>query len=368
MTWRAAPTGGATWDVRPFARNDRFEQGVLTIHAVVGRLRQPLHGVGQPGGLGCHPGRHQHDGGRDVRMLKVLRPNPPAVRPRTAGTRTKKRTKGRSRGRREGAGAEPERIDRRPADDVLGVGSVWLTWNNNGVMQASGARVSGLGQVGQFSKRQDIPKSRNCSFGEIAIGPEAKCSRYAPRTRREPAPPSRPSEPPPIRMALAPKGSRPTRASRRPTWSSTTPITHSAFARSTPRPGWRGTPTRAARTSVASTCCGPTNNRTRATTRTSGSAHRTTRVSPGARRPVNDVTTNAQFLRASRWIPRLGTWRSAGTTPGTSSGTTGRATPTASRTPTRCTTSRSAPTGSDVRTRGRGERRCLQREEGPERD
>ena len=33
---------------------------------------------------------------------------------------------------------------------TTGAGSVWVTWNNNGLMQAAGAAVTGLDQVGDL--------------------------------------------------------------------------------------------------------------------------------------------------------------------------------------------------------------------------
>ena len=102
-------------------------QGVLRSHVVVGRLRQPLHGVDQPRGLGRHPGRDQHRRRSDVPHAEGAASEPAgSCEPRTV---TAGRGRGRRRGRggeagrrREGAGAEPERLDRRPADDRVGRG------------------------------------------------------------------------------------------------------------------------------------------------------------------------------------------------------------------------------------------------------
>jgi hypothetical protein len=49
--------------------------------------------------------------------------------------------------------------------------AVWVVWNNNGSMRASGAAVTGLGTVGAFVAVQAIPGTNNCSFGDIAIAP-----------------------------------------------------------------------------------------------------------------------------------------------------------------------------------------------------
>ena len=53
---------------------------------------------------------------------------------------------------------------------VAGMGMVWLVWTN-GSIQAAGARVFGLGDVGRFHRAQDAPGTRGCSFGDIQIGP-----------------------------------------------------------------------------------------------------------------------------------------------------------------------------------------------------
>jgi hypothetical protein len=50
-------------------------------------------------------------------------------------------------------------------------GEVWVVFNAGGPMFASGARVSGLGEVGQFSTGQVAPGTNNCTYGDVAIGP-----------------------------------------------------------------------------------------------------------------------------------------------------------------------------------------------------
>ena len=49
--------------------------------------------------------------------------------------------------------------------------AVWVVWNDNGAMKASGAAVTGLAMVGNFGAPQDIPDTENCSFGDVAIAP-----------------------------------------------------------------------------------------------------------------------------------------------------------------------------------------------------
>ncbi len=55
-------------------------------------------------------------------------------------------------------------------------GSVWISWTSfDGSIQASGAAVTGLGQVGLFSPAQGIPGSnRSGDYGDTAIGPDGQ--------------------------------------------------------------------------------------------------------------------------------------------------------------------------------------------------
>ena len=53
---------------------------------------------------------------------------------------------------------------------VTGPGVVWVTWNQDGSMVASGAAVTGLGAVGSFSALERMPGPQG-SFGDIAVGP-----------------------------------------------------------------------------------------------------------------------------------------------------------------------------------------------------
>jgi len=52
-----------------------------------------------------------------------------------------------------------------------GARSLWATWNNEGEMQAVGARVHGLGDVAPLKPVHDVPGGHNCTFGDVAIGP-----------------------------------------------------------------------------------------------------------------------------------------------------------------------------------------------------
>jgi hypothetical protein len=48
---------------------------------------------------------------------------------------------------------------------------VWVVFNAAGPLVATGAPVTGLGQVGDFNPVEVIPGTNNCTFGDIAIGP-----------------------------------------------------------------------------------------------------------------------------------------------------------------------------------------------------
>jgi hypothetical protein len=54
---------------------------------------------------------------------------------------------------------------------TTGPHALWAIWNNEGVMQAAGARIRGLGDVAAFKPVRDIPNTMNCTFGDVAVGP-----------------------------------------------------------------------------------------------------------------------------------------------------------------------------------------------------
>lgn len=54
---------------------------------------------------------------------------------------------------------------------TTGASSLWAIWNNEGQMQAVGARVRGLGDVAPFKPVHDLPGGRDCTFGDVAVGP-----------------------------------------------------------------------------------------------------------------------------------------------------------------------------------------------------
>ncbi|HJX08628.1 MAG TPA: sialidase family protein, partial [Actinomycetota bacterium] len=54
---------------------------------------------------------------------------------------------------------------------TTGASALWAIWNNEGQMQAVGARVLGLGDVAPFKAVHDVPGGHNCTFGDVAVGP-----------------------------------------------------------------------------------------------------------------------------------------------------------------------------------------------------
>ncbi len=53
-------------------------------------------------------------------------------------------------------------------------GEVWVIFNAGGPLFATGAPVTGLGQVGAFFVGEVVPGSNNCTYGDIAIGPSGQ--------------------------------------------------------------------------------------------------------------------------------------------------------------------------------------------------
>lgn len=57
---------------------------------------------------------------------------------------------------------------------VAGHGEVWVVFNAGGPMFATGAPVTGLGHVGAFFSGEVAPNTNNCTYGDIAIGPQGQ--------------------------------------------------------------------------------------------------------------------------------------------------------------------------------------------------
>ena len=54
---------------------------------------------------------------------------------------------------------------------TTGAGEVWVVVNGGGPMVATGAAVSGFGEVGSFAQVEVVPGTNNCTYGDVAIGP-----------------------------------------------------------------------------------------------------------------------------------------------------------------------------------------------------
>jgi hypothetical protein len=67
-------------------------------------------------------------------------------------------------GTRSGAGVDQPTV-------AVGAGSVWVSYNTLGAINARGAAVTGLGLVGALNAAQVAPGSGGGNFGDIAIGP-----------------------------------------------------------------------------------------------------------------------------------------------------------------------------------------------------
>ena len=72
------------------------------------------------------------------------------------------------------------RLGKLPSGDqpsiAVGAGQVWSSWTSfsNGKIQASGAAVTGLGQVGPFTPAQTAVGHTTGDFGDTAIGPDGQ--------------------------------------------------------------------------------------------------------------------------------------------------------------------------------------------------
>ena len=75
---------------------------------------------------------------------------------------------------KSGANTSGERATFRFVDQptiTSGHDEVWVVFNAGGPMVATGASVSGPGQVGSFSPVETVPGTNNCTYGDVAIGP-----------------------------------------------------------------------------------------------------------------------------------------------------------------------------------------------------
>jgi hypothetical protein len=172
--------GGLTWTTSTFARKDAFGKACCDATMSWDRFGNLFMAWLDLDDTGAIPVAISTDGGAHFSMLKVLRPNPPARR----------EAEGKGDEGEKPGGSEKEREPNSKGSSVdqptitTGSGSVWVTWNNNGLMQAAGARVNGLGQVVKFHKRQDVAGTLSCSFGDIAVGPTGQVAEVCTRDQR----------------------------------------------------------------------------------------------------------------------------------------------------------------------------------------
>src|SRR5438067_1024666 len=75
--------------------------------------------------------------------------------------------------KRNGKGAEEKGLFRFVDQPTITAaeGEVWAVVNVGGPMGAFGAKVDGLGEVGDFSTAEVVPGTDNCTYGDVAIGP-----------------------------------------------------------------------------------------------------------------------------------------------------------------------------------------------------
>src|SRR5713101_3340987 len=57
---------------------------------------------------------------------------------------------------------------------ATGANEVWLVFNGGGPIIATGAPVTGPGQVGSFITAEVVPGTNNCTYGDVAIGPKGQ--------------------------------------------------------------------------------------------------------------------------------------------------------------------------------------------------
>ncbi|MGE5227483.1 MAG: sialidase family protein [Planctomycetaceae bacterium] len=113
------------------------------------------------------------DGGDHWSLFEDLAPPAPALRVRAAATVPARETE-------RGGGLDQPTL-------TTGHRMLWAIWSQQGVLQAVGARIRGLGDTSPFKKVHDVPHTKNCTFGDISIGPSGQvlqvCQRNVPNTR-----------------------------------------------------------------------------------------------------------------------------------------------------------------------------------------
>jgi hypothetical protein len=79
-------------------------------------------------------------------------------------------------GKRNGKGAQEKGLFHFVDQPTITAaeGEVWAVVNVGGPMGAFGAKVDGLGEVGDFSTAEVVPGTNNCTYGDVAIGPDGE--------------------------------------------------------------------------------------------------------------------------------------------------------------------------------------------------
>jgi hypothetical protein len=145
--------GGSTWTTRVIADNDNLGAACcdpsLSFDRHGNLFMSYLYNVGN-----VVPVALSTDGGLDFNLIANI------AKPSKSDTNT-----------------SGERATFRFVDQptiTSGQGSVWLVFNAGGPMVASGARVTGLGHVGNFFPVETVPGTNNCTYADVAIGPGGK--------------------------------------------------------------------------------------------------------------------------------------------------------------------------------------------------
>lgn len=107
------------------------------------------------------------DAGDSWTRFAKIRPPDPAVPPRATAIPYLRDSEG---GPRDDEGDRGSGFLDQPTI-TTGAHSLWANWNNDGQMQAVGARVRGLGDIDPFKPVRDVPDAYNCTFGDIVVGP-----------------------------------------------------------------------------------------------------------------------------------------------------------------------------------------------------
>jgi hypothetical protein len=162
--------GGATWSLHVIGDADAFGRACCdpTIAwARSGNLFLSWIGFGKLSYPTVMPVLLSTDAGDTWTLLTRIKPPAPAPSARALAARSILASEG---------GPRDEEGDRGPGfldqpTITTGPRSVWALWNNDGQMQAVGARVEGLGVVEPFKKVRDVPGGHNCTFGDVAVGP-----------------------------------------------------------------------------------------------------------------------------------------------------------------------------------------------------